>query len=133
LESAGKSDIEETPQLRLTHEEIAQLIGTSRETVTRVLGSLKRENLIELKQGIVRLIDPAELERLVRAGECLVGRKDCNASDQTRKKDNSYSFRSRIVGESCCVANPSRRALDHLETVRAVAMELLNEAYSQSR
>jgi CRP/FNR family transcriptional regulator len=69
LESAGKSDIEETPRLRLTHEEIAQLIGRSRETVTRVLGSLKRENLIELKQGIVRLIDPAELERLVRARE----------------------------------------------------------------
>ena len=35
-------------KLALTHEEIAQLIGTSRETVTRILGDFKKHNVAEL-------------------------------------------------------------------------------------
>jgi CRP/FNR family transcriptional regulator, cyclic AMP receptor protein len=45
---------EETPngtrvQVLLTHEEIAQMIGTTRETVTRILSEFKRNNLLEVK------------------------------------------------------------------------------------
>lgn len=33
----------------LTHEEIAQMIGTTRETVTRILSDMKRKKIIEVK------------------------------------------------------------------------------------
>src|SRR5215813_4749595 len=38
---------EEKVKLRLTHEEIAQIIGASRETVTRLFGDFKKKHLIE--------------------------------------------------------------------------------------
>jgi CRP/FNR family cyclic AMP-dependent transcriptional regulator len=45
---------EQTPrgvrlQVLLTHEEIAQTIGTTRETVTRILSDLKRKHIIDVK------------------------------------------------------------------------------------
>ena len=36
-------------KLALTHEEIAQMIGTSRETVTRLIGDLKRREIVQTK------------------------------------------------------------------------------------
>ena len=36
-------------QVLLTHEEIAQMIGTTRETVTRLLSDFKRKKLINVK------------------------------------------------------------------------------------
>jgi CRP/FNR family transcriptional regulator, cyclic AMP receptor protein len=35
--------------LRLTHEEIAQMIGTSRETVTRLFSDLKKQEIVQTK------------------------------------------------------------------------------------
>jgi CRP/FNR family transcriptional regulator len=36
-------------KLRLTHEEIAQMIGTSRETVTRLFAELKKRQILQAK------------------------------------------------------------------------------------
>ncbi len=44
-----------------THAEIALLIGSTRETVTLVLGKLKREGLIAFDRRRVILRDPARL------------------------------------------------------------------------
>ena len=49
----------------LTHEEIAQLIGTSRETVTRTFAELKRKRLIEVNGATLVIRDRAALEKLV--------------------------------------------------------------------
>jgi CRP/FNR family transcriptional regulator, cyclic AMP receptor protein len=46
----------------LTHEEIAQVIGTSRETVTRLLSAFKKKGLIQWKGGNLVLMDRAALE-----------------------------------------------------------------------
>ncbi len=46
----------------LTHEEIAQVIGVSRETVTRLLSGFKKKGLIQWKGGSLVLIDRAALE-----------------------------------------------------------------------
>jgi CRP/FNR family cyclic AMP-dependent transcriptional regulator len=46
----------------VTHEEIAQVIGTSRETVTRVLSGFKRKGLIRWKGGNLVLTDRPALE-----------------------------------------------------------------------
>lgn len=49
-------------QLTLTHEEIAQVIGTSRETVTRLLSRFKKKGLIQWKGSNLVLTDQVALE-----------------------------------------------------------------------
>jgi CRP/FNR family transcriptional regulator len=48
----------------LTHEEMAQRIGSSRETVTRLLGSLKKRDLIRLEGSTLVIRDRVALEAL---------------------------------------------------------------------
>jgi CRP/FNR family cyclic AMP-dependent transcriptional regulator len=51
--------------LALTHEEIAQMIGASRETVTRMFGDFKKSNLLQVKGSSVTLKNKQGLERLL--------------------------------------------------------------------
>ena len=51
-------------KVTLTHEEIAQSIGSSRETVTRLLGDLKNRRIISIKGSTMIVPDRASLERL---------------------------------------------------------------------
>jgi CRP/FNR family transcriptional regulator, cyclic AMP receptor protein len=53
-------------KLTLTHEEIAQMIGTSRETVTRVLSIFRKKNMVVIKGSTLTLKDKAGLERLLQ-------------------------------------------------------------------
>lgn len=52
-------------KLALTHEEMAQLIGTSRETVTRTLSEFKKQRLLELNGSTLLIKNKAALERMV--------------------------------------------------------------------
>src|SRR5215471_15882850 len=58
-----KGDIRVT--LTLTHEEIAQMIGTSRETVTRLFTVFKKRQLLQVKGSILIIKDKAGLENVV--------------------------------------------------------------------
>jgi CRP/FNR family transcriptional regulator, cyclic AMP receptor protein len=49
----------------LTHEEIAQMIGTTRETVTRLLTSLRAKKVIEVKGSTVHVVRPQALADMV--------------------------------------------------------------------
>jgi CRP/FNR family transcriptional regulator, cyclic AMP receptor protein len=49
----------------LTHEEIAQMIGTTRETVTRLLTSLRSKKVIEVKGSTVNVMRMDALEAMV--------------------------------------------------------------------
>ena len=49
----------------LTHEEIAQMIGTTRETVTRLLSDFKRKKIIDVKGSTLFVLDRDNLEALV--------------------------------------------------------------------
>lgn len=49
----------------MTHEEIGQMIGTTRETVTRLLSQLKRQKLIEVKGSTVLVTEPGSLQAMV--------------------------------------------------------------------
>lgn len=53
-------------KLGLTHEELAELIGTSRETVTRTLSEFKKERLIEVNGSTLLLWNKPALESLAR-------------------------------------------------------------------
>lgn len=52
------------PQVNLTHEQLAALAGTSRETTTKVLGELAELGLITLGRGRISILDSAGLEAL---------------------------------------------------------------------
>jgi CRP/FNR family cyclic AMP-dependent transcriptional regulator len=54
-------------KVSLTHEEIAQLIGTSRETVTRVLGEFRQKKLAQLRGSTLVILDKPGLERMIDA------------------------------------------------------------------
>jgi len=51
----------------VTHEEIAQMIGTSRETVTRILSELRKKQIINLKGSTLEIRNPAALEALINS------------------------------------------------------------------
>lgn len=49
------------PQVALTHEQIAALVGTSRETATKALGEFAEQGLVKLGRGKIVIIDRAGL------------------------------------------------------------------------
>jgi CRP/FNR family transcriptional regulator len=51
-------------KLPLTHEEIAEFVGTSRETVTRTLSEFKTKHVIVLQGSTLTIADRAALERI---------------------------------------------------------------------
>ncbi len=51
--------------LTLTHEEIAEMIGSSRETVTRLFASLKKKQLVEVHGSMLVVKDKPGLQKLV--------------------------------------------------------------------
>jgi CRP/FNR family transcriptional regulator, cyclic AMP receptor protein len=52
-------------KLALTHEDISQLIGSSRETITRILSEFRKKDIVELKGSTLIIHSKAALERLV--------------------------------------------------------------------
>ena len=52
-------------KVSLTHEEIAQLIGTSRETVTRVLSEFREKKLAQLRGSTLTILNQPALEKLI--------------------------------------------------------------------
>src|SRR5215469_9085155 len=61
----GKSGLKVT--LTLTHEEIAQTIGASRETVTRLFGEFKRKQLMQVKGSTLIIKNKAGLESVLNS------------------------------------------------------------------
>lgn len=53
--------------VRLTHEQLADLVGTTRETTTKVLGDLRDRHLIRLRRGRIEVLDPVRLVELSAA------------------------------------------------------------------
>ncbi|MEA2572022.1 MAG: family transcriptional regulator, cyclic receptor protein [Acidobacteriota bacterium] len=52
-------------QILLTHEEIAQMIGTTRETVTRLLSDFKRKKLISVKGSNLFVLGQQRMQDMV--------------------------------------------------------------------
>ena len=51
-------------KLRLTHEEIANMIGTSRETVTRLLAEMKKRQIVESRGSTLVIRNTAALRKM---------------------------------------------------------------------
>ena len=62
-EHEGKGEVKF--KLTLTHEEIAQMIGSSRETVTRAFADFKKKQLLQVKGSTLIITNKAGLESVV--------------------------------------------------------------------
>lgn len=65
--SSGQSDGSQRVALPLTHQEIAEMIGSSRETVTRLFADLKRKRLVEIHGSTMIIRNKAGLEKILGA------------------------------------------------------------------
>jgi len=65
LELASKKPQETAIRVTLTQEEIAQLTGTSRETVSRVLGGFRKKGWLRVKGATWTIVNRQALENLV--------------------------------------------------------------------
>jgi len=54
-------------RLTLTHEEIAEMIGTTRETVSRLFSDFKRKQLVQIKGSTLTIRNREGLEKLVHS------------------------------------------------------------------
>ncbi len=54
----------DTPELHVTHEDLAAALGVSRVTVSRLLGSFAKHGLIQTGYGVIRILNSAGLEAL---------------------------------------------------------------------
>ena len=59
-----ESRLEETNQLKITHEKIANHMGTAREVVTRMLRYFQSEGMVKMTRGTIEIADEAKLEKL---------------------------------------------------------------------
>ena len=59
-----ESLIEETETLKITHEKIANHLGSQREVISRMLKYFQEEGLVQLSRGSIELLDFERLEEL---------------------------------------------------------------------
>ncbi len=59
-----ESVLEDTAALKITHEKIANHMGTAREVVTRMLRYFQSEGMVNLTRGTVEITDSRALEKL---------------------------------------------------------------------
>ena len=60
-----ESVLEESKVLKITHEKIANHMGTAREVVTRMLRYFQSEGMVKLTRGAIEIVDEKRLEQLV--------------------------------------------------------------------
>jgi CRP/FNR family cyclic AMP-dependent transcriptional regulator len=63
---------EQSAAVKLTHEQLADLVGSSRETTTKVLGDLADRGLVSLRRGRVVVRDASALRDLAGSGDLSV-------------------------------------------------------------
>lgn len=56
--------LEDSSVLKITHEKIANHMGTAREVVTRMLRYFQSEGMVKLTRGMIEVIDKKALEKL---------------------------------------------------------------------
>ena len=62
-----ESRLEDTTELKITHERIANHMGTAREVITRLLRYFQSEGMVRLTRGAIELTDTKKLEQLCQA------------------------------------------------------------------
>lgn len=53
---------EEHPEARLSQSYLASMVGCSRQTINKLLGDLRRDGVIELRRGVIAVVDRERLK-----------------------------------------------------------------------
>jgi CRP-like cAMP-binding protein len=67
LNFASEADPRRPLELPLSHEDVAEAVGSAREVVSRHLARFQSEHIVELERGRIRVVDPVRLDRAARA------------------------------------------------------------------
>lgn len=67
-----KSDEGILINVQLTNQDIANYIGTTRESINRMLNDLKKENVISIDKGFITIINIDYLKKYLHCGDCPV-------------------------------------------------------------
>ena len=62
----GEAQLNDTTELRLTHEEIAHHLGSAREVVTRMLKYFQTEKMVLIARGCITLLDMDKLREVAK-------------------------------------------------------------------
>ena len=62
----GEAQLNDTTELRLTHEEIAHHLGSAREVVTRMLKYFQTEKMVLIARGCITLLDMDKLRAVAK-------------------------------------------------------------------
>ncbi len=62
-----ESALEDSRVLKITHEKIANHMGTAREVITRMLRYFQNEGMVQLSRGTIEITDSGRLEELHNA------------------------------------------------------------------
>jgi CRP-like cAMP-binding protein len=62
---AGSSDDELCVNVRMTHQDIANLIGASRQTVTTTLVHLRKQGVVRMVNHHIHIVQPDDLHHLL--------------------------------------------------------------------
>ena len=60
--SAGRAG--ESPEISVTHEQLANQINSSREVVSGTLKNMEKQNIVRLRRGKITILNQKELTRL---------------------------------------------------------------------
>ena len=61
-----EASIEEDSNLKITHEKIANHLGTAREVVTRMLRYFQSEGMVKLTRGTIEIVDDKKMKNLCK-------------------------------------------------------------------
>ena len=76
----------------LTHEEIAEFIGTTRETVTRTLSEFKTRRIISIQGSTLTIPDRTALENIANVSQ----QPFRGTEPASQDKDNACTWRMRV-------------------------------------
>lgn len=68
----NEAQLEESRQLKITHEAIGKHLGNPREVVTRMLKYFQSEGMVKLSRGAIEIIDIQKLEKLTNEQQSFV-------------------------------------------------------------
>ena len=60
--SAGRAG--ESPEISVTHEQLANQINSSREVVSGTLKNMENQNIVRLRRGRITILNKKELTRM---------------------------------------------------------------------
>jgi CRP/FNR family transcriptional regulator, cyclic AMP receptor protein len=93
-------------KLTLTHEEIAQMIGTTRETVTRAMARFKKQKLIAVRGATLVLLNQSALREIAGRAEAVAtnDRTELTGAGTEPRERQNCSFRVLKEKQAACVA-----------------------------